>query len=392
MKDENKEKIGDWIKVNVIKVFTYIDVKAHIMPIVLIDPPMVIGKYNLKTIYINSWDDIKELNIFPGGTLEYRENGGSYDLRVSETSADTIQKVNDIIPTVCPMCGCKNLKHSRTVIHCENEECDYYNVKTMWLFIKLCLGINNITYNKVYRLWDLNILRDIRDLWFLNDSALEELDLTKESIATFKRILENTTKVALEKLIYCLGVPGIKATHALEIARRIGNAVWYYPINDDKLDEYFKSDKRVNADEETVKRMDAVESIVIWNKYVDKHRFYLSNLDRCFKVIRPAVRLSCAGMTINIGKTGPKFIKYLLSDLIKLKDGYIVDYINRAVTYHITGNLETIVESNSELSRKLAEVQTPILTAIKFCKKFDIRYPSVSLSFKDSDSTTQDEL
>jgi DNA ligase (NAD+) len=392
MKVKNEEKVGEWAKVNVIKIFNYINIRAQITPAVLIDPPIVIGKHNLKVIYIRSWDDIKELNIFPGGTLEYRRYGGSYELRASETSASAIQKTDSVIPTVCPMCGCKELKHSRTVIHCENEECDHYNVKAIWLFIKLCMGIDNITYSKVYKLWELNLLKDIQDLWILNDAALEELDLTKESIATFKDILRNTTEVALEKLIYCLGVPGIKAAYALEIARRIGNAIWYYPINDDKLNDYLKSDKRVNANEETIKHMDAVEPVIIWNKYVDKHRTYLSKLDRCFKLIRPAARLNCAGITINIGKTGPKFIKYILSDLIKLKDGYIIDSVNRAVTYHITTNPKKILASDSELSRELTEIQTPILDATDFCTKFDIQYPSVSLSFKDGDALTSDDL
>lgn len=392
MRNTDKEKVSDWVKVNVIKIFNYINVRAHIMPMVLVDPPMVIGKHKLKIIYIKSWDDIRELNIFPGGTLEYRRHDGSYELRVSETSVEAVQKANSVIPTVCPMCGCEKLKQNRTIIRCENEECDHYNIKTVWLFIKLCMGINNITYNKVYKLWDLNLLRDIRDLWILNDSALEELDLTKESIATFKRILRNTTEVALEKLIYCLGVPGIRAAHALEIARRIGNTVWYYPINDDKLTEYFKSDKRVNADEETAKRMDAVEPIVIWNKYVDKHRVYLSNLDRCFKVIRPAARLNCAGMTINIGQTGRKFVKYLLSDLIRLKDGYVIDSINRTVTCYITTKRTKLLTSDSELAHALTEIQTPILTVLEFCNKFDIQYPRVSLAFKDSDSPIQDDL
>ena len=362
------------------------------MPMVLIDPPMSIGKHNLKIIYIKSWDDIRELNIFPGGTLEYRRKGGSYDLRISETSLDAIQKTNNTIPTVCPMCGSRRLIINRTVIRCENEDCDYYNIRTVWLFIKLCMGINNITYNKVYKLWELNLIKDVRDLWILNDAGLEELDLTKESIATFKHILRNTTEVELEKLIYCLGVPGIRASYALEIARRIGNTVWYYSINDDKLTEYLTSERRVNADPETVKRMDAVEPVLIWNEYIDKNRIYLSGLDRCFKLIRPAPRLSCAGITINIGKTGPKFIKYLLSDLIKLKDGTIIDALNRAVTYHITTKPKRLLASDSELGRELAEIQTPVLSVTDFCNNFGVHYPDISLTFKSDDPSSLDDV
>lgn len=392
MKDKNKEKVGDWIKVNVIKIFKHTDVRGQIIPVVLIDPPMLIGKHSLKIIYIRSWADIKELNIFPGGTLEYRRYGGSYELRVSETAPEAALKANDVIPTACPMCGCEKLKVSRATMRCENEECDYYNIRAVWLFIKICMGINNITYNKVYKLWDLNLLKDIRDLWLLNDSALEELDLTKESIATFKHILKNTTEVELAKLIYCLGVPGIKATYALEIARRIGNTIWYYPINDDKLNEYLKSDKRINADAETVKRMDTVEPVIIWNEYVNRNRVYLSELDKCFKLSKPPARLNCAGITINVGKTGPKFIKYLVSDLIKLNDGNIIDTLNRSITYYITSCRKQLLESNSELAKELLEIQTPILKVREFFHKFNIKYPSISLSFKDNDTPTSDDL
>lgn len=392
MKNENTEKIGDWTKVNVINIFKRIDVRGQIMPVVLIDPPMSIGKHSLKVIYIRSWDDIKELKIFIGGTLEYCRNGGSYELRPSETSTDAALKMNEIVPTVCPMCGCKELKASRTAMRCENPESDYYNIRAVWLFIKVCMGINNITYSKVYKLWELNLLKDIRDLWLLNDSALEELDLTKESITIFKDILKNLTEVELEKLIYCLSVPGIKAAYALEIARRIGNTVWYYPVNDDKLTEYLNSEKRQKADVEAVKRMDAVEPVLIWNEYVNRNRVYLAELNKCFKIIKPPARLNCAGVTINIGKTGPKFTKYLVSDLIKLKDGNIIDIINRSITYYVTMYRKQLLESDSKLARELLEIQTPILKVREFFNKFRIKYPDIELTFKSDDPSSLEDL
>ena len=255
--------------------------------------------------------------------------------------------------------------------------------------VRVCLGIGSIPYMVVYDLFKNEVLKSVLDIWNLKDGDLTGMGLDEENSIKFKKRIEEFKEIHLENLIYGLGINGLKAASAVDLARRIGSKLPYYQINDDALTEHLVSEKREKLvasekrgelDGRKLILLDSQEPAVAWNRYLDNHRKIVEGISEKVKIIPSDIRYIFAGKNVFIGDIN-KYNRELISDLVRLRDARVVPR-NQEIYWPFIGRL--IVEKINHNDRQQQEAAlngVKILTLDQLESKGIIKLPDRKISF-----------
>jgi DNA ligase len=379
------------LKTKVVDITTIVNSRGVIIPIVHVEPKIKIGpNFELSSINIRSWDDIKECRIFKYGMLGYTIKNGTFELIAVEEGENAKQKAIAVGENVqCPICKSFNVASSKATRRCCNPDCGYLEIKSIWTFLRVCLGIGSIPYMVVYDLFKNEVLKSVLDIWNLKDGDLTDMGLDEENSIKFKKRIEEFKEIHLENLIYGLGINGLKAASAVDLARRIGSKLPYYQINDDALTEHLVSEKREKLvasekrgelDGRKLILLDSQEPAVAWNRYLDNHRKIVEGISEKVKIIPSDIRYILAGKNVLIGDIN-KYNRELISDLVRLRDARVVPR-NQEIYWPFIGRL--IVEKINHNDRQQQEAAlngVKILTLDQLESKGIIKLPDRKISF-----------
>nr|DAX15696.1 MAG TPA: DNA ligase [Caudoviricetes sp.] len=370
-------------RVRVVSIYTPVNYRGIILPVITVEPKIKLGTYETSTLHIKSWSDISLFNIYVGGTIDYINNNGRCDLYKSENTPEAIRKADAVGNIQCPICGCKDIMSSRTIKRCKNPNCGYNTIKTIWMFLRTCLKIGNIPYMCVYNLWMDGKLKKIRDIWDLTKSDLNTIGLKGEDIDNFRCRLANTKEIKLEVLIHSLGINGIRAANAIDLARRINYRGVFVTIGDSILQDYYTSPKRKNASLEQSLLMDSKEPAVLWNDYIRKHSNILDGLADIVNITPPAARYPCAGFTFIVLDAG-KHNRGDVMDLIRLNDGRVISSLDAPYWSFVTYLVTEDPNAKSEILDNARKYFVNIISLTELESKFNIKLPDNDMSFSVS--------
>ena len=199
-----------------------------------------------RTGNLNPWAQLEPVGV--GGvvisqaTLHNEEDINRKDIR--EGDIVIVQRAGDVIPQVvgpagahrrgtkpfkmpkkCPLCGVGIVKPEGEVMHrCPNDACPSRGLESLINWVMAAADIEGVGEQFVRRLWDLELLRSIPDLYRLTKEQLLELDGYGDiSAANAIAAIEASKSIPFSRVLFGLNIPDVGWVTAQNLARHMGS-------------------------------------------------------------------------------------------------------------------------------------------------------------------------
>ena len=228
-----------------------------------------------RTGALNPWARLEPVEV--GGvtvsqaTLHNEEDINRKEIR--EGDRVIVQRAGDVIPQVvgpvlphargtkpfrmpanCPLCGAEIVRPEGEVMHrCPNNACPSRGLESLINWVMAAADIEGVGEQFVRRLWDLELLRCIPDLYRLTKEQLVELDGYGD-VSAQKAVdaIQESKGIPFSRVLFGLNIPDVGWVTAQNLARHFGSV-----------------DKLLAAAQEDVEQVEGIgpdraESIVTW--------------------------------------------------------------------------------------------------------------------------------
>lgn len=371
--------------VKVADISTPVNYRGNILPVVRIEPKLKVGNYEITHLHIKSWADMKTANIYPGGSVYCRYGNGQCYFECAEFSASANAKTDEFSKEICcPICKSRDyIIHSDTVKRCANPDCGYNNIKAIWGFLRVCLKLGSIPYMCVYNLWSDGVLKKLNNIWELTNSDLNAIGLKGPDIDSFRLKLKNTREIRLEMLIYSLGISGIGAANAIDLARKMTKNKNLDRIDTELLFSYVdpainQTAKNRKGETRVVSTVDPV--VVAWNEYIKTHKEFLADICNIVNILPPGLKYKCAGLSFIVADPG-KYNRNDIMDLIRLNDGRVIFSLVDPYWYFITFLVTSNKDAKNPIFKDAVEAGTCIISLTELETRFGIKLPDNDLNY-----------
>ncbi|MEI8185074.1 MAG: NAD-dependent DNA ligase LigA [Chlorobiaceae bacterium] len=193
-----------------------------ITPVAELDPVLLAGS-TVSRSTLHNFDEIQRLGIM------------LHDRVIIEKSGEVIPKVISVIleerpsdarpillPSHCPECGTPLQKPEGEVsFYCPNEEECPAQIRGRLLHFasRDAMDIKTLGKALVAELVQLNLVKDVADLYLLQEPQLERLDrMGRKSAQNLLRALDESRQKSYERLLYALGIRHVGRATARELA------------------------------------------------------------------------------------------------------------------------------------------------------------------------------
>lgn len=238
---------------------------------------------------LHNEDYIKLRDIRIGDTIMVRKSG---EIIPEVFDVDFSLRKGDSIPfsmiETCPVCGSKLVrKDGEADYFCLNEECSARKVNSLIHFAsKGAMNIESLGDSLIQRLFDLKMIREISDLYHLEDYCQELVSLDKlgkKSVENLLTSIEISKNMNLDKLLFGLGIKNVGAKVATVLCEKypsmdeLKNASFEGLVEIDDIGEiiaqsvisYFENEKNIQLIDElrkvgvnmTYKKKDMVNGV-----------------------------------------------------------------------------------------------------------------------------------
>ena len=217
-----------------------------------------------RTGALNPWALLEPVEV--GGvtisraTLHNEEDINRKDIRVGDDVI--VQRAGDVIPQVvgpagkhrpatkpfrmpthCPLCGAEVVKPEGEAMHrCPNRACPSRGLETLNNWVMAAADIDGVGEQTVWRLWSLELVRSIPELYRLTPEQLLELDGFGEiSARNAVEAIQASKAVPFARVLYGLNIPDVGWVTAQTLARHFGDV-----------------DRLMNAGQEELQEVDGI--------------------------------------------------------------------------------------------------------------------------------------
>ena len=176
-------------------------------------------------------------------TLHNEEDINRKDIR--EGDMVIVQRAGDVIPQVvgpvlphakgtkpfrmpkrCPLCGFEVVKPEGEAMHrCPNRSCPSRGLESLINWVQAAADIEGVGEQLVRRLWELELVRSVPQLYRLTKEQLLELDGFQEKSATntIDAIEASRRSVPFRQVLFGLNIPDVGWVTAQNLARHFGS-------------------------------------------------------------------------------------------------------------------------------------------------------------------------
>ncbi|MGZ8701315.1 MAG: NAD-dependent DNA ligase LigA [Gaiellaceae bacterium] len=325
-----------------------------------------------RTGALNPWAQLEPVEV--GGvtvsqaTLHNEEDINRKDIREGDNVI--VQRAGDVIPQVvgpvlphekgtkpfkmpkkCPLCGFDIVKPEGEAMHrCPNRGCPSRGLESLINWVQAAADIEGVGEQSVRRLWDLELVRSLPELYRLTKEQLMEVEGYGEISATSAiESIEASKQVPFHRVLFGLNIPDVGWVTAQNLAR------------------HFESvDRLLNAAQEDILEVEGIgperaEAIADW--FADKANRALveelRSLDLRFEIgdeLKP-VEGPLTGNTYVITGTLEAFTRDEAAAALEAKGAKVVNSVSSKTTGLIVGE----EPGNSKLT-KARKVEVPLLS------------------------------
>jgi DNA ligase (NAD+) len=199
-----------------------------------------------RTGALNPWAMLEPVQV--GGvtvskaTLHNEEDINRKDIREGDTVI--VQRAGDVIPQIvgpagphakgtrpfrmpkkCPLCGANVVKPEGEAMHrCPNRACPSRGLETLINWVQGPADIDGVGEQLMRRLWQLELVRSLPDLYRLTKEQLLELEGFQEKSAS-KAIeaIEGSKRTPFSRVLLGLNIPDVGWVTAQNLARHFGS-------------------------------------------------------------------------------------------------------------------------------------------------------------------------
>ncbi|WP_121957514.1 NAD-dependent DNA ligase LigA [Petrotoga sp. 9PWA.NaAc.5.4] len=178
----------------------------------------------VKRASLHNFDYVKERDIREGDYVIVEKAGGIIPQVIGPVKEKRTGEEKIIEPPKeCPVCGGKvgKIKSEEVAIRCLNPSCPEKLLRSLENFVsRECMNIQGLGEKLLKRMIDAGLIKDIADLYYLNDEKLRSLGkgIGDKIIQNILNQIEDSKNRDLYSLINALGIPNVGAKTAKDLA------------------------------------------------------------------------------------------------------------------------------------------------------------------------------
>jgi len=242
---------------------------GSITPVVIIEPVKINGN-TITNISLGSIDRFEEIGLRQGDEVIIKYDIIPY-LIINETCKRNEKGKIFKTPTTCEYC--KELLVKDPILKCINENCDSRQIGKIINYVEK-MSIPNISVGIITVLYKLNVLKSIKDLYFIKDRIKDILlfkGFGKKIVDKIIESIKSRKKVYNYEVLGSLGIPDI----GRKIFKKILNIYYLNELKDICLDNDVKKLTMIGG----IKNKTAEKIIKGVNSNIELINFLCSELD-----------------------------------------------------------------------------------------------------------------
>jgi DNA ligase (NAD+) len=187
--------------------------------------PVEVGGVTISRATLHNEDDINRKDIREGDDVIVQRAGDVIPQIVGPAGAHRRGTKPFRMPTHCPLCGTEIVRPEGEVMHrCPNRACPSRGLETLNNWVMAAADIEGVGEQLIRRLWDLELVRSLPDLYRLTKEQLLELDGFQEKSATnVINSIEASKSIPFRRVLFGLNVPDVGFVTAQNLVRHFGS-------------------------------------------------------------------------------------------------------------------------------------------------------------------------
>jgi DNA ligase (NAD+) len=187
--------------------------------------PVEVGGVTISRATLHNEEDINRKDIREGDNVIVQRAGDVIPQIVGPAGPHRRGTKPFAMPTHCPLCGVAVVKPEGEAMHrCPNKACPSRGLESLNNWVMAAADIDGVGEQTVRRLWELELVRSIPDLYRLTAEQLLEVEGFGEISATNAiTAIQASKDIPFSRVLFGLNIPDVGWVTAQNLARHFGN-------------------------------------------------------------------------------------------------------------------------------------------------------------------------
>jgi DNA ligase (NAD+) len=187
--------------------------------------PVEVGGVTISRATLHNEEDINRKEIREGDDVIVQRAGDVIPQIVGPAGPHRRGTKQFAMPTHCPLCGVEVVKPEGEVMHrCPNRACPSRGLEALNNWVMAAADIDGVGEQTVRRLWELELVRSIPELYRLTAEQLLEVEGFAEiSAGNAIAAIQASNAIPFSRVLFGLNIPDVGWVTAQTLARHFGN-------------------------------------------------------------------------------------------------------------------------------------------------------------------------
>jgi DNA ligase (NAD+) len=187
--------------------------------------PVQVGGVTVSRATLHNEEDINRKDIREGDLVIVQRAGDVIPQIVGPAGPHAKGTMPFRMPEKCPLCGTKVVKPKGEAMHrCPNRACPSRGLETLINWVQGPADIDGVGEQLIRRLWQLELVRSLPDLYRLTKEQLLELEgFQEKSASNAIEAIERSKRTPFSRVLLGLNIPDVGWVTAQNLARHFGS-------------------------------------------------------------------------------------------------------------------------------------------------------------------------
>jgi DNA ligase (NAD+) len=187
--------------------------------------PVQVGGVTVSRATLHNEEDINRKDIREGDLVIVQRAGDVIPQIVGPAGPHARGTKPFLMPEKCPLCGTKVVKPEGEAMHrCPNRACPSRGLETLINWVQGPADIDGVGEQLMRRLWQLELVRSLPDLYRLKKEKLLELEgFQEKSASNAIEAIDRSKRTPFSRVLLGLNIPDVGWVTAQNLARHFGS-------------------------------------------------------------------------------------------------------------------------------------------------------------------------